>query len=184
MSYEDYVKENRDLFIARAKEIARNIGADYGDLMTVMFIESKLNHRAVNKTSGATGLIQFLPSTAKSLGTTVEELRSMSNVEQLDYVEEYFRPYAGRVGDLEDLYFAVFFPAAMGKPDDYVIQTKSQSAGLIAKQNPILDINHDGQITVAEVKQFLSTKRLSSGISFGVLLGVVALATLAIYLVK
>lgn len=184
MTYEDYIMENRDEFISRTKEIARLIGADYGDLITVMYIESRLNPRARNQYSGATGLIQFLPSTAESLGTTVEELATMSNVEQLDYVERYFRPYAGRVGTLEDLYFAVFFPAAMGKPDNYILQTKTQSAELIGRQNPILDTNKDGVISVLDVKQFLNTKRIASGISFLLVIGIVAAASLAIYLIK
>lgn len=184
MSYEEYIKDNREEFIARTKEIARRIGADYGDLITVMYIESKLNPKAVNRYSGATGLIQFLPSTAKALGTTTDDLSEMSNVEQLDFVEQYFLPYAGRVGTLENLYFAVFFPAAMGKPDDYVLETKSQSAELIGKQNPVLDTNGDGVITVRDVKQYLSTKRISAGISFGIVLGVLLIAGAALYLIK
>jgi len=38
--------------------------------------------------SEATGLIQFMPSTAKALGTTVEKLERMTPVEQLDYVKK------------------------------------------------------------------------------------------------
>lgn len=181
MSYEDYIPNNREAFIARTKEIARKIGAKYADLMTVMFIESGMNPQAVNKYSGATGLIQFLPSTARSLGTTTDDLLQMSNVEQLDYVEKYFAPYAGRVGDLEDLYFAVFFPAAMGKPDDYILQTKSQSAELIGRQNPVLDTNKDGVISVLDVKQYLDTKRIASGLSLLMVAGVVLISGLAIY---
>ena len=41
---------------------------------------------------GATGLIQFLPSTARGLGTTTDALAGMSSVEQLNYVEKYFDP--------------------------------------------------------------------------------------------
>lgn len=184
MTYEDYIPNNREAFIARTKEIARKIGAKYADLMTIMFIESGMNPQAVNKYSGATGLIQFLPSTARSLGTTTDDLLQMSNVEQLDYVEKYFAPYAGRVGDLEDLYFAVFFPAAMGKPDDYILQTKSQSAELIGRQNPVLDTNKDGVISVLDVKQYLDTKRIASGLSLLMVAGVVLISGLAIYLTQ
>ena len=51
-----------------------------------------------------------------------------------------------------DVYFAIFFPAAIGKPSDYVLQTSKMSAGLIASQNAGYDINSDGEITVAEVE--------------------------------
>lgn len=38
-----------------------------------------------------TGLIQFMPATAKSLGMTISQLAAMTAVEQLDVVEEYRR---------------------------------------------------------------------------------------------
>ncbi len=36
-----------------------------------MMAESGLNPKVVNRTTGATGLIQFIPKTALGLGTTV-----------------------------------------------------------------------------------------------------------------
>jgi hypothetical protein len=38
--------------------------------------------------SGAVGLIQFMPSTAKGLGTSTEALKKMSAVQQLDFVKK------------------------------------------------------------------------------------------------
>ena len=46
-----------------------------------------------------------------------------------------------------------FFPAAIGKPDDYVLQTSKLSAATIAKQNPFFDVNKDGKLTVGEIKR-------------------------------
>ena len=120
-------------------------------LENVMWIESRLNPQAVNKISGATGLIQFMPSTAKSLGTTVEELKSMDFDGQLDYVYLYLRPYRDKMKSQVDVYLAVFFPAAIGKPDSYVLQTSKLSPQLIAKQNAAYDLNKDQQITKGEV---------------------------------
>ena len=37
----------------------------------------------------ATGLIQFMPKTAKNFGTSTQELFKMDNVKQLDYVHKY-----------------------------------------------------------------------------------------------
>jgi hypothetical protein len=68
----------------------------------------------VNKISGATGLIQFMPSTAKSLGTTTDVLLSMNNIQQLNYVLAYLRPYKGKMNNFVDVYLAVFYPAAIG----------------------------------------------------------------------
>jgi hypothetical protein len=48
--------------------------------------------KATNPQSFATGLIQFMPkTTAPNLGTSREKLLAMSDVEQLDYVDKYFR---------------------------------------------------------------------------------------------
>lgn len=120
-------------------------------LENVMWIESRLNPQAVNKVTGATGLIQFMPATAQSLGTTTEALKAMDFDAQMEYVYLYLRPYRGKMSSQVDVYLAVFFPAAIGKPDSYVLQTSKLSSALIAKQNPAYDLNKDGQITKGEV---------------------------------
>ena len=120
-------------------------------LENVMWIESRLNPQAVNKISGATGLIQFMPATAKALGTTTEELLKMSFDEQMDYVYMYLRDYKGKMKSQVDVYLAVFFPSAIGKPDSYVLQTSKLSPAIIARQNPGYDLNKDQQITKGEV---------------------------------
>ena len=79
-------------------------------------------------------------------------------VQQLDYVEKYLKPYKGKMSNMYDLYFAIFFPVAIGKPDNYVLKTSNISASKIASQNPAYDINKDQQITVAEVKQAINKR--------------------------
>jgi hypothetical protein len=49
-----------------------------------------------------------------------------------------------------------FFPAAIGKSDDYVIQTATIPASVIAAQNPGMDYNKDGKITMAEAKRMIA----------------------------
>lgn len=66
--------------------------------------------------SGATGLIQFMPTTAKGLGTTTEKLAKMSAMEQLDYVKKYFAPHRYKLKKLEDVYMAILYPAALANP--------------------------------------------------------------------
>ncbi len=150
------VAHNKEEFLHKVRTISRRLGINPNWLMLVMRKESGLNHRAVNSITNATGLIQFMPATAAGLGTSVEALRNMSNVEQLDYVEKYYSPYRNRLRSFYDLYLATLFPAAIGKPDDWVLQTPRLSANLIARQNPGLDINSDGVITVGEVKNWLT----------------------------
>jgi hypothetical protein len=99
--------------------------------------------------SGATGLIQFMPATAHTLGTTVEALAAMTAEEQLDWVEDYFQPFRGQLATLADLYMAILWPRAVGKPGDYVLWDKATRPTTF-RQNAGLDQNHDGAITKAE----------------------------------
>lgn len=107
----------------------------------------------------ATGLIQFMPKTAKYLGTSTQELFKMNNVQQLDYVRKYFLPAKGKIKSFEDVYQYTFYPLSVGKPDDYIIGSERglDYAKKLVAQNP-LDFNHDGHITVAEFRQFIYKK--------------------------
>lgn len=149
---ENYIPNPKAEFCTKLQSICDKLHISAEWLLAVMYIESRINPYAVNKYSGATGLIQFMPATAKSLGTTTAELLNMTAVDQLDYVYLYLKPYTGKMHSLMDVYFAIFFPAAIGKPSDYVLQTSKLSAGLIASQNPAYDINSDSEIKVAEVE--------------------------------
>ena len=152
MLYADKVRTNREAFIAKVIGISQRLGIAPEWMMQLFMQESSMNHQAVNPTTNATGLIQFMPTTARSLGTTVEALKAMTNLQQLDWVERYFQPYKGRMNCYVDVYFTVFFPLAVGKPDDWVLQTSTLTAAKIAQQNSGYDLNKDGKLTVAEVR--------------------------------
>jgi peptidoglycan hydrolase-like protein with peptidoglycan-binding domain len=148
-------------FNKKLDKIASALGVSSNDLLAIMKMESRVNPAAVNKQSGATGLIQFMPDTARSLGTSVEELRGMSAVDQLTYVYKYFKMVGVKSGmELGDLYMAVFMPKFVGYPDDFVlgqagggkVPGTNLSSDLVYKQNKGLDKNKDGSITVADVK--------------------------------
>ena len=150
MIFEEYVKENKDWFLWKVKEIASVLSINPEWLMFTMKFESGINPKKVNQISNATGLIQFMPSTARELGTSNEGLLKMSNVEQLDFVYKYLKRYKGRMKRWIDVYLAVFYPAAIGKGDNYVIKSD-----LVAKQNQIFDLNKDLDISVDEIKKVL-----------------------------
>ncbi|NLO72299.1 MAG: lytic transglycosylase domain-containing protein [Porphyromonadaceae bacterium] len=163
MIYEEYIKNNRFAFLEELKRICALLMMNPEHLMVVMYAESRLNPQAVNPKSNATGLIQFMPKTALSLGTTVAALKLMTNVEQLAWVYKYFLPYKGKMHSVYDVYKAVFFPASLGKPKDWVFQTSTLSAKTIADANKIIDnFPRDGKITVREfetyVDQYLKKK--------------------------
>ncbi len=120
------------------------------DLMGCIAFESGRTFSADIKNqagSGAVGLIQFMPATAVYLGTSTLELSRMTAVEQLDYVEKYFKPYAKRVKNLPDMYMAILMPKYVGQPDDTVI---FRDATIAYRQNSGLDLNKDGVITKKE----------------------------------
>lgn len=133
-----------------------DINIDY--LMSLIAFESAETFSASIKNaagSGATGLIQFMPSTAKSLGTTTDALAKMSPEEQLNWVYKYLKPYKGRIQSLSDLYMAVLWPRGVGEPDNYFLFKK----GTVAyRQNAGLDLNKDGLITKAEASAKVKEK--------------------------
>lgn len=149
MNFIEYVKENKKEFALKVTDICNQLNIKPDWLMFVMWFESKLNPQAVNPISGSTGLIQIMPSTARSLGTTTDVLKRMNNVQQLDYVLAYLRPYKGRMKTWVDVYLAVFYPRAMGKPN-FVI-----TSDIVAKQNKIFDLNKDLDISVKEIENAL-----------------------------
>ena len=114
--------------------------------------------------SGATGLIQFMPRTARGLGTTTRALAKMSAVEQLDFVERYFQPYKGRLKNLGDLYMAILWPAGIGKDSSWELWAR-ESREITYFQNRGLDANRDGVITrgeaVAKIEEKLERGRES-----------------------
>lgn len=145
------------IFAERVIEIAENLGIDPDWLMLVMYFESGLNPQAKNRNSSATGLIQFMESTARNLGTSTEALYNMNALDQLFYVEKYFAPYKGKMRSLTDVYLAVFYPSAVGKDDDYVLGGAGTDASRnIARLNPIFDTDRNNQITKAEVTNYIT----------------------------
>jgi hypothetical protein len=141
-------------FKAKVIKIAKNLDISPDFLMTCMAFETKETFRADKKNeagSSGTGLIQFMKDTAVDLETTTEKLAAMSAVQQLDYVEKYFK---GRIktykqlNTLEDVYFAILHPPGIGKKDDVVLFKEGTKEYM---PNKGLDKNKDKEITVGEV---------------------------------
>jgi hypothetical protein len=70
----------------------------------------------------------------------------MSAVQQLEYVAKYFGKWP-RVQTLEDVYMAILWPKAIGKPNGYVLFS---SPSVVYKQNKGLDLDKDGDVTKFE----------------------------------
>jgi hypothetical protein len=132
--------------------IANTLGCHPNYLMACMAWESGETFSPSVKNaagSGATGLIQFMPATARGLGTTTAALAKMTAEDQLNYVYKYFRPYAGKLRNLGDIYMAILWPKGVGQPDHYVLFDKRKwPTGY--RQNSGIDVNKDGLVTRAE----------------------------------
>jgi hypothetical protein len=145
-------------FKNKVVQICTDLGVSPDFLMACMAFETGETFSPSIKNaagSGATGLIQFMPATAKSLGTTTDKLANMSAVEQLNYVKKYFLPYKNRLKKLEDVYMAILYPAAIGEPTDYALFNKGKKT---YSQNKGFDVNRDGKITLREISKKVRDK--------------------------
>lgn len=146
----------RSAFTAKVIDISKKLGINPNWLMAIMDLETGGTFSAsITNSLGYTGLIQFGSDAAADLGTTTAALRKMSAVDQLDYVYRYFLPYKTKLRSFVDTYLQVFFPVAVGKGDDFLIQSSRLSFAAVAKANRGLDSNKDGKIYVWEIKKAL-----------------------------
>lgn len=171
--------------------VAERLKIDPAWLANVVYFESRGNPAAVNKRTGATGLIQFMPATAKGLGTTTRELAKLSGAKQLVYVERFLVRFRGRMTSQTDVYAAVFYPAAVGKGDGFVLPERVQKANngirtigdyaaranavarLQATPAPAQAVSAATTTTTATTAIGVSAKRLGWGLTAGIVLGLV-----------
>lgn len=140
-------------FRAELLRAASRMGLDPEPLAAVMALESGFNAQAVNPDGGATGLIQFMPSTARALGTTTDELFRLSATAQLPFVEKFYAKVGLRGGAAPgDYYVATFMPSFIGHAGDEVIASAGQR---VYESNKGLDRNADGFLTVNDVRSVL-----------------------------
>ncbi len=121
--------------------------------------------------SGGTGLIQFMPSTAKALlgkDVTIEEVKNywgknktlkrvkefaeMTVLQQLEYVRKHFRPLKGKSVEFVDFYLQVLFPASSGKSNHVVF----------SKEGVGLDENESENIRDLRIEAYESNKGMDS----------------------
>ena len=158
------------------ESLAGRLNMDPNDLKAVIYAESGGRADAVNSSSGATGLIQFMPRTANGLGISTAAIREMSAEEQLKpggIIEQYFRDAKGMAGfdnnqqlNGAEVYSLVFAPANARKGILYAEGSSEYNANpgpaRIAKAN-----GHSG-ITSGDLAEFagMKTKADSSNTAF------------------
>ena len=138
-------------------QVAHAVGIDPDWLTTIINFETGGSFSTKQKNaagSGATGLIQFMPRTAQMLlGTStpeeaVQKLEAMSFGEQMQLVERYFAPHAGKMKSLSDAYLAVLYPTFITAADDAVM---GRTGDVVYTQNAGFDTTHKGYITKADI---------------------------------
>lgn len=103
-----------------------------------------------NKSTRATGLIQFMPVVAREMKTTVEALVKMSFMEQLEYVFKYFEmyKYIVKCDSVEDYYLSIFYPARVGKNPNEIL---ARAGTKLYDQNKVFDKQKVGYYTVSDI---------------------------------
>ncbi len=144
-----------DGFLQNLEKMCEDLDMDCMGLLSIMDYETAgtFSPRIKNPRGTATGLIQFTSATARDLGTSTKELRSMTQNEQLEYVRKYFEQHQDKAdySNPRDIALSVFYPKAVGKSENFTITRKGKRAYW---QNRGLDRHpKDGKITAKEYVQ-------------------------------
>lgn len=142
-------------FTAELNRVAQKFNINANDLLAVMLVETggTLNPAIRNKSSGATGLIQFMPSTARGLGTTTDDLAKMTRAQQMKYVEKYFDNKLPQGATGGQIYAAVFLPAFI---KEEILTVRGEA---YYNANVGLDYNNDGKISRSDLDAHVNAKK-------------------------
>ena len=144
-------------FMEALSEYAKESNTPIENLLAVMSLETKntFDPSIRAKNSSATGLVQILEATAKEFGTSTDDLRKMSRIEQLPFAVKIFNRNRGNTKtprSLVDTYLSVFAPAHIDKSMDYKIYKKG---GRRYAANPSLDPDKEGYISKRTIQKAL-----------------------------
>jgi len=137
------------LWAKTIEKMKKKYGSKFSEeqILNVASGESSFNTRAVNPNTNATGLFQFMPSTAKWLGTNVNTIQNMTGGEQLELYDYYLSKFnyaGGRLGIMQAA------PAHADKPDNYEVYKVGSKAW---QQNQVWR-GRDGRITVGSINDY------------------------------
>ena len=118
------------------------------DVDYIILKESSRDKTAVNSKSNASGLKQFVTSTAAEYGLTVDSIRQMGYKQQFELIIAYWqrvsKTYNTNLGNVADLYLATFQPKWL------ILDGNAALSQYAYNQNYTLDTNLDGKLTKAE----------------------------------
>ena len=135
-------------FTASIEKLAKKRGISTSELYKVIQGESSFNPTARNK-SGATGLFQIMPGSAKELGVSTGQILKMTPAQQVDLYDKYLGRWnyssKNRLGIMQAA------PAFANREPEAVIYSKGSKAW---DQNPGWRELNDGPITVRSINSY------------------------------
>ena len=167
------IGDNKE-FLSGIQKIADKHNIKAAELLGLIASESGFKGDALNETTGAGGLIQFKPEIAKEFGTTVDDIRGMSLVDQLPLIDRYLSKNLPKNATTSQLYGSVFMPSYANRgPDFQLLGSGDQfddgekiNSNIRAKyeRNSGLDLDGDGFISVGELGSRIKNKMSDFGI--------------------
>lgn len=160
-------------FNKKLTKVANALGIAEADLRAIIKTESNFDPKAEDPNNVSVGLIGFTERTARGLGTSKDEIRKMSAVDQLDLVYRFYKNAGVQPGmDRGTIYMLTFMPAFAKSPDDTVLGRKGggtlilpsgKSSGLsmhkVWEQNPVFGKSKGkSQFTVGDVKNLVNSR--------------------------
>jgi hypothetical protein len=153
-------------FLAEVDNFNRTIQLTQGDqphyIMGCMAFETgRTFSPSIQNLGGAPyyGLVQWGDMAATDVKQTVGQLIKMTAVQQMGYVTLWFKPYAGKIKTLSDVYLRIFMPKFVGKAENSVIALKGTAT---YRQNIGLDVDKDGDIEKQEAA-YMVMQQLQAG---------------------
>jgi len=147
-------------FIEKVKQVAASLKFNPVDLLAFMNLESaRTFDPAITNNLGYTGLIQFGAAAASDLGTTTAALRQLSRVQQMDYVETYFRRWQWPTSQcpnptLANLCLTILLPACrFYLPNQKVADASDPKTRNYYLANPVFDPGKVGYFTPAMIEK-------------------------------
>ena len=161
-------------FLSGIQKIADKHNIKAAELLGLIASESGFKGDALNETSGAGGLIQFKPEIAKEFGTTVDDIRGMSLVDQLPLIDRYLSKNLPDNATTSQLYGSVFMPSYADRGPDFQLlgsgdqfddgEKINSTIRARYERNSGLDLDDDGFISVGELGSRIKNKMSEFGI--------------------
>lgn len=164
-----YTSDLDDAFFERLGELCRDEwgGCEPLDMLKCWYSESGVRASAHNPGGDASGIFQIMPSTlhdALHADISMENYRSLTATQQLEYARKYYAPHAGHLSSSGACYTATFLPALTshgGDPEFVLCGEHGPYVWAYGPNKMAFDPDGKGYITVGDLTARIN--RVTSG---------------------